>query len=337
MNLLYLSRTGSNMSGEYSGLQARIKKHNAKALYILCAAHFLNLIGSCAAESCLQATEFFMLLNELYFFFSSSTARWDILKQTLSESENGDGEARNNLLPKKLSATRWSAGADATRALYSCYDSYQNALQNLVDDPNQPPVTKVQATGLRAAISKLETGILLEVWNKLLPKFDSVSKTLQKQSTDVSLVTKLYDSLILYVSSLRTDETFEEIEQNAKDLTKCNIYKLEVNRIRIRKQAFDDSKEIETNFDEKQNMKINTFYVILNNLSSERIRRQIAYERVSNTFGFMGSLCHLSDNQISIEAANLWQRYQSELDRDFAEECIQFKYFLKALKEENKE
>lgn len=87
----------------------------------------------------------------------------------------------------------------------------------------------------------------------------------------------------------------------------------------------------------KQNMKINTFYVILDNLSSELIRRKIAYESVSNTFGFMGSLCDLSDNQISTDAANLWQSYQSELDRDFAEECIQFKYFLKALKEENKE
>ncbi|CAH1111083.1 unnamed protein product [Psylliodes chrysocephalus] len=49
----------SNMSGEYSGLQARIK-NNAKALYIPCAAHSLNLIGSCAAESCSQTTEFFM-------------------------------------------------------------------------------------------------------------------------------------------------------------------------------------------------------------------------------------------------------------------------------------
>lgn len=46
-----------------------------------------------------------MFLNELYVFFSSSTARWDILKQTLSESENGDGEAKNNLLPNKLSTT----------------------------------------------------------------------------------------------------------------------------------------------------------------------------------------------------------------------------------------
>jgi len=39
----------SNMSGIYAGLQARIWKLNPLALYVACAAHSLNLVGSCAA------------------------------------------------------------------------------------------------------------------------------------------------------------------------------------------------------------------------------------------------------------------------------------------------
>lgn len=58
----------SNMSGIYSGVQARIKQLSPLAEYVPCAAHSLNLVGSCAAESCIEAVSFFGLLQELYNF-----------------------------------------------------------------------------------------------------------------------------------------------------------------------------------------------------------------------------------------------------------------------------
>lgn len=75
-----------NMSGQYSGLQSRIKSFNSFAEYVPCSAHSLNLVGMHAAESCSSATSFFMLLQELYSFFSSSTARWDFLKTYLNKN-----------------------------------------------------------------------------------------------------------------------------------------------------------------------------------------------------------------------------------------------------------
>ncbi|XP_075232451.1 zinc finger MYM-type protein 1-like [Lycorma delicatula] len=51
-----------NMSGQYSGLQARIKKENALADYVPCAAHSLNLVGGCAVEKCSEAASFFSLV-----------------------------------------------------------------------------------------------------------------------------------------------------------------------------------------------------------------------------------------------------------------------------------
>lgn len=68
----------SNMSGIYSGLQARIKSKNNLAIYVPCAAHCLNLIGESAAEFCLQATKLFLLLQSLYIFFAKSTSGWEI-------------------------------------------------------------------------------------------------------------------------------------------------------------------------------------------------------------------------------------------------------------------
>ncbi|XP_022182825.1 uncharacterized protein LOC111042505 [Myzus persicae] len=91
--------------------------------------------GTCAAESCSSATSFLMLLQELYSFFSCSTARWDILKTYL----------KNNLSVKNLSVTRWSARFDACHALFNSYAFIIEALHSLVDNQKEKAVYKVEA------------------------------------------------------------------------------------------------------------------------------------------------------------------------------------------------
>lgn len=59
----------SNMSGAYTGLQARIKEVNPLAVFIPCSAHSLNLVGTCAAGCCEAAISFFSNLQALYNFF----------------------------------------------------------------------------------------------------------------------------------------------------------------------------------------------------------------------------------------------------------------------------
>ena len=108
----------SNMSGIYSGLQARIKEINPLAEYIPCAAHSLNLVGVSAAESNGAAINFFGFLQEFYNFFSASTRRWDVLKSKFPAGIDVK-------VPKSLSQTRWSARADACLALEKGYSIYK--------------------------------------------------------------------------------------------------------------------------------------------------------------------------------------------------------------------
>ena len=49
----------SNMSGKYSGMQARLKEVNPLALYIPCAGHSLNLVGTAAASCCVEVISLF--------------------------------------------------------------------------------------------------------------------------------------------------------------------------------------------------------------------------------------------------------------------------------------
>ena len=90
----------SNMSGIYSGLQARIKAINPLAFYIPCAAHSANLSGSQPAECCRESVTFFDFLQSIFNFFSSSTQRWNLLLSFF-------GPKSSTL--KSLSQTHWSA------------------------------------------------------------------------------------------------------------------------------------------------------------------------------------------------------------------------------------
>ena len=113
----------SNMSGIYSGLQARIRQLNLLAHYVPCAAHSLNLVGSRVACCCLDVTSYFGLLQALYSFLSGSTFRWQMLKDCLLPF---------GLVVKALSDTRWSARSDATRSVYAHYPDTLKALTGIV-------------------------------------------------------------------------------------------------------------------------------------------------------------------------------------------------------------
>lgn len=125
----------SNMSGKYSGLQARVKELNEFADYIPYFAHLLNLVGKYAAECCQEALIFFEFVESLYTFFSASTYRWGLLSAELS-----DGGAHLPIL-KKLSDTRWSARADATKALLHSFSAIKQVLDDISNNNDQKAVS----------------------------------------------------------------------------------------------------------------------------------------------------------------------------------------------------
>lgn len=70
-----------NMSGKYNGLRARIRTLSPTAVYVPCTNHSLNLVFNFACEVCSQAVDYFNLVQNIYTFFSSSTHRWQKLKE----------------------------------------------------------------------------------------------------------------------------------------------------------------------------------------------------------------------------------------------------------------
>jgi hypothetical protein len=220
----------SNMSGKYNGMQAIIRQHCNLAVYVPCVAHSLNLVGQSSASSCQQAAGFFSFLQRLYSFFAASPHRWKVLTDQLSSKS----------LPtvKRMSDTRWSARADATKALVKGYDEIYDALEEINNDEDEKPDAKDEAGNLVSDMERLEIGILAALWHKILQRFHTTSQALQSSDQDLNTAVALYESLIEFVHLLRT--RFEGFEAEGKKLSECNQYAGEIKRVRKRNRRYDE-------------------------------------------------------------------------------------------------
>ena len=94
----------STMAGIRSGVQSKIKQVNSKAIFIPCANHSLNLAGVHAVASLKHSATFFAIVERVYFFFSASTQRWEVLLKHVP------------IVVKKVIDTQWSAHYKAVKA-----------------------------------------------------------------------------------------------------------------------------------------------------------------------------------------------------------------------------
>ncbi|KAB0790441.1 hypothetical protein PPYR_15163, partial [Photinus pyralis] len=155
----------SNMSGAYTGLQARIKERNPKAHYVPCAAHSLNLVGTSAASCCQEACSFFNLVQNVYNFFSGSTQRWE---QLLSFMESGSKTV------KSLSKTRWSSREESCVSLSENWEGVIKTLTHISNNTCEKPLARNEASGLLNQLNRLETVFMMTVWKDILQRFNSV-------------------------------------------------------------------------------------------------------------------------------------------------------------------
>ena len=102
------------MSGQYKGMQAKIKEVCPCAEIVPCPEHSLNLVGQSAVNFCVDAVSFFGIVEGVFNFFSASCLRCNGLKDCL--------ETKLISVLKSTSATRWSANALAVFALNAGYN-----------------------------------------------------------------------------------------------------------------------------------------------------------------------------------------------------------------------
>ena len=303
----------SNMTGIYSGLQTRIKSLNKLADFVPCCNHSLNLVGCSAAESCVEAVSFFGFLQTLFVFFSSSTHRWSILKSVVGISL------------KSLSQTRWSARADACRAVRSKYAEIYKCLTDLRSSSTESSVTRTEAGNLAAKMEKLETALMTVFWDKVMDRVNATNLSLQKVDISLGESYQMYTSLIDVIACIR--DGFDAVESEAKLLV-VNGADYVTTRKRQRKRQADESSEVEVQFSPRDAYRTKTFFVICDKLLTELRSRQSKYHTLMQRFDVFHQWFDMDDGKLQQAASVLRAAYEQDL-KEFGDELIQMKHFFK--------
>lgn len=167
---------------------------------------------------------------------------------------------------------------------------------------------------------------------------------MQRIEIDIQTSVSLYKSLITYVTNLRSETSFGNFVENSKVLIQsCPEWEtkngpLNFNCYQKRKPQrntrYDSGNCADTTFDDYNNFRVKIFYAALDHVINELESRSEAYRSVMEPFSFLFNIEKLKDVDIRNGAENLKKVYAADLDNDFGEECIHFKYFMDDIKKE---
>lgn len=287
---------GANMKGKNIGLQKRILDLNPRAFYVPCAAHSLNLVVNDAAKSSLEIVNFFSIVQEIYVFFSASTARWQMLANEMP-----------TLSLKPLSNTRWESRVEAVKALRFNLGKVYDALFAIYSDRNKDPESRNMANSLMTKIKSFKFICSVLIWYAILSKINIVSKALQKSDVMLSEAVKMIKNAKINLSELRSDTSFREFINSTKTVAE-EVEAIaefpEPTRPRARKRFFNYEAHDEPITDPETHFKVNFYYYLLDTAITKCEERFDLLHQNNETFSFLQNLQHWSDLDIDTKNAH---------------------------------
>lgn len=322
----------TNMSGKYEGMRAQIQKDNRFADFVPCTGHSLNLVGEDAASSCPEAVQFFCFVQALFVFFSGTTARYAILTNKLSQLNTKN----TTYSLKKLSDTRWSCRADATKALTHGYKFIIEALLEISENTEEKNIVRGEASDLLRKMTRLETAIYAVFWDDMLQRFDGVSQELQSTSINFNTAVNLLKSLQLFVISKR--DKFDEYEAAGKELSDTDEYEsIRGRRRNVRLESLDSGRTPEVDMTAREKFRIQAFIQVIDQFSTSLSQRIEAYKTICDKFGFLSELSSCKPDTLREKGRNLVNSYPEDLDESLVNELLQFAEFIKNYEKGNEE
>ncbi|KAM3279953.1 hypothetical protein ACQJBY_046997 [Aegilops geniculata] len=305
---------GSNMKGQYQGVQSRFLKENPKALYMPCACHSLNLTLCDMAKSCKQAITFFGIIQRIYVLFSRSTKRWKILLDNLPKG--------TKLTLKPLSSTRWESRIKSVQPIRYQTIHVISALKELEETSTDDPAAVSVAQSLVSALENFETLVGMVIWHDVLFSVNMVSQKLQEKMMCIDATIKHIDGVILYFKKYR-DEGFQASIEIAKAIASDMDIEPEFpsKRQRKRKRHHDEinDQEEKLQLSAMESFRVNYFLVIVDNAILSLTSHFDQLKKFEKVFGFLfnsKNLKSLDDSKLQECCATFAKAFSDDKSSD---------------------
>lgn len=213
----------SVMSGRLNGVQARIKKEVPCALYIHCMSHRLNLVIVDTVKNVQAANEFFVKVEKLYVFCSTSVVH------AVFANVQQEMTGKPAIQLKQLSDTRWTCQHAACNAVLKTLGPLLETL-NILAQGNHTE-RAVEAKSIHRFI---DFGFILALvfFENILKRTQTLSNMLQAKDIDLASAVLLVRTIIQELEEVRNPErrpeansgTIESVWAEAIQLSiKCGI------------------------------------------------------------------------------------------------------------------
>ena len=207
----------------------------------------------------------------------------------------------------------------------------------MADDHEEEPICLQEARGLCNTMGKLETGVMVLLWDKVMGRFNSTSKSLQKSDQDLISACELMRGLLEFTHGLREDGEYEELEKQAKTLTKCQHYEEVARRPRKRNRKHDDDYGWATTAHTSHSapeqsasskFRIKVYLVVIDTLVSALQTRLEAYTILRDRFGFLWALKGIEKEELRSCCSVLHKAYPNDIEESLYDEFLHFRGLL---------
>ena len=175
----------ATFAGKKSGVQAHLKKHAPHSVLVHCHCHKLQLACVQSANSTEGIKHVYTTLTTLWKFFRNSPKRCQNLKEIQKVLNLPE------LKIVKPSDTRWLSHEKCVSTVKKCYGVIVSALESIYLESHEP-----EALGISKILSKPSTLFAIYLLDYILPQVSKLSKTLQKENLDLSIISSLVDATL---------------------------------------------------------------------------------------------------------------------------------------------
>lgn len=314
----------STMSGQYTGLQQRIKAKAPNAEYVHCASHSMNLVINDSVSHVPEIAQFYNILQIVYVFFSESLPRWQVLNKSVK-----DDVTVKTLTLKKLCPTRWSSRNDCLIALKNDFKSVMKCLTEIVLHDAKKKV-RDEALAIRNQLDNFQFILSLTLEGKVLECIDIASKSLQKETVDLNEACRYLNQASEAMKQLRAN--FSQFLDDAKKLASTwNIpHEIQKKRQHVVKKFYDEIASDWRIEDPIKAFEIKVFNPSLDVIVNQLKIRFEGLHTIAERFSFLSprQLNTLSDEEIRRKARGLVQMYPSDLSDTLEQQIVSFKELL---------
>jgi hypothetical protein len=172
----------ANMCGQFKGVKARIMELNAKALFVHCVSHNLNLVLQDTSRQVTLVRDALQVVHEVGKLISDSANRINCLKKMAEQKDIKDYS-----IPKPLCLTRWVARSKSLKQMTQP-DQYRLVMSTLYElsKSSTSGESGAKAAGLLSQLEKASTYLGIYLCEEVFSKTEFLATRLQEITMTVA-------------------------------------------------------------------------------------------------------------------------------------------------------